>query len=109
MSNDKRKPVLYWTIIARWGMGYVVLAVTSEGPGRRINGRLPNGEPTHTMRGNITGKFTSQSAATALTDTIKAIREKYEALRKPHKDEITRLIGVEETEIKGILHAEQDR
>lgn len=109
ISPDRRKPVLYWTIFRTpWNYfkrTHVVLAVTSSGPGRRINGRLPDDTPTHTTTECTTGKFASETEAAAIVDRIAEIREKYEELRAPLLRENRRLDAEEDNAIKDLLNA----
>ena len=98
------KAILYWTLLRDWG-NFKALAVTSEGPRGRINGRFADNYPTHTTVRNCVGRFETQEAADAKTDEIKAIQERFKAARQPHLDAIHTADREEDAAIKAVSGA----
>jgi hypothetical protein len=102
------KPVLYWTLTrSRFAHNYAAFAVTSEGPRNRINGRFADDHPSHTTKYDCVGRFDTQAAAEAKVSEIKAIRERFNAVRKPYHDAINVADQAEDAAIKEATKAQE--
>lgn len=100
------KRVLYWTLNKkRYAFGYEVLAVTSEGPRDRINGRFEDGAATHTLQHDCKGRFDTLEAAKNKIAAIEVLVNEQNAKLQPIHDEEIRIIREYDAKIKTELNS----
>lgn len=105
-----KKPIYYAIARARWHtphMGYAVLAVTSEGPRGRINGRYTtDNHPTHMNKRDLLPlRFDTADKAGDKITAIRAASDAWQPALKAAHAETRRLYDEQEKAIQEAINA----
>lgn len=102
------KPVLYYTINAPYRRvsqfkSDTIIAVTSEGPRGRLNGRYLDGSATHKRAADTIGRFPTRELAEKRMESVVAVLNKLREDLSPLRQEIKRLERRADADIETIL------